>query len=366
MDVAIWGSLSAGSLTWFVYLLNSIRKHKKKVKKIEETEIFTPSKLLKRLQDERYLSKWVADPDFPNEFKKLCCIEGNIHCDDPVRSYLNPNLKAVYLVRFTDELYSNDIFSNLPAQLEDKDNIFSAPLYFSLVDPTDKQSCLVRRSFQVKCGDDILEKIAEKTTKLDLSIFEQILVFLAMAVETLIHYVSNETATFRGFRVGITEKEIGIKVGGVLTTCGEVVYDRLQNSLKIDHPLYFFSSKARLLEKLQRPLSWKYFGLFFATLACVGSGIMLTRALKEPYQRLREYLGYRKTDPLKGIHTMNVDDFKCKKCRDAPRNVFLKPCLHFVLCKECAHLPDTKICPQCFERIDRTIDLYDANYNPHA
>lgn len=358
MEAVLWGATSLSSVWWFFSVLTKTRRQHEHIKKLEDTEIQNPSRLLKNLSNERFLSKWTQDPDFPNEFKKPYFIQGNVSCDYPIQCSLDPSVKAVYLIRFKDELYSGDVLRKRVYEIEHDSKAVSMPLYFSLDDSVGGYKCRVGRSLQVECGDDILERLTEKTTRFPLSAIEQIIIFLTTALNYILATLRSDGSYFRGYQIGFTEKEVGIRVGSVLTTYGEIIYDRVQKTLRIEQPLYFFSSKSLLIKKLNHSLAWKNVSLFLASLLFAGSTFMLVRAVKKEFRKWSESRTRKATDPLGQIKKLTIDDYQCRVCQKNPRNVITRPCLHFVLCHACAAKAETTSCPQCNTTINKNIEVF--------
>ena len=358
MDIFFWSTASLGSLFWIQRVRADINSYHNQVQAVLDTNTASPSTLFKSLQDEKFLSDWKRDPVFPHQFKKEYFVEGVAKCDFPIQTTLKPDAKTVYLINFKDDLYSSSGVRRMalnPKAIRAQEKV-SAPLRFTL--EKDGKQCIVRRSMEVTALDDVLMHISEKRTLYQLSKSEQILLKIIMTAKGMLRLARKIFANFQGIKVGVSEKEIGIVVGSSLTAYGEVIYDRLQGTLTIERPLYFFSSKANLQTLLMHPLGLKKLKLFFAAFVLVGSGFMLGRALARRVQIWLESYREKQRDPITHLKKISINSYQCKLCNQNLRCIILKPCLHYIACKECAAKAELTRCPECDRKIEEKLEVF--------
>ena len=359
MDLAFAGAVNLGSLFSFWALWNSFTKENATLSLIESSKTFTPFRLLQYLKNQKFLEKWTPSTDLTDEYVSRAFIEGVTKCDAPLKSIIDKQTELVYQLFYRDDIFSNDTFIKNAPELLRTDRIINAPLYFSLTDPEKNTSCTVHRSLDVE-AIPALEKIAESKTYSKLSFIEKILVSLGVVIEFIAAATKN-AFTFRGFKIGWVENELGIKTNSVLTAYGDVIYNKTDGTLRIEHPLYFLPDKTFLIKKLKSSLLNKKMFLVLITIPFLASSLYLYRGLSRYYRNYKMRNDLKKRDRLSEISKDISDDYKCTICCTNPRNIILKPCLHFLMCHICfeeVKKKNKEACPICKSPIIDYIEIF--------
>ena len=353
---AVINFLSSGGL---LYLFHIKKQNKIQLEEYRATKVSTPSSLIKDFQNPRFRENFTKSSDEPNEYTIKTFVEGYVECKNPIKSVLKEKIDLVYSHLYQREIRSNDILST-----RDKDiwrNTFggrniNSPIYFSLRDPHKSETC------RIHCGQGTdaiggLEKIAEKTKYKKLSWFEDLFVNVGKILE-LFSLIVRDTSFLPGMTIGWTETELGIAVGSALTVYGEVLYNNKDNTLLIDSPLFFLRDKSILLKKVRDDIincqKWAYFLMIPATL----SSVYLLKKAVNYYKYLKRVKEEENLSIANRSQIQNLeDDYKCIVCVDQPRNVILKPCMHFSLCMKCYNSLPNNVCPVCKKAVNAFVNV---------
>ena len=201
---------------------------------------------------------------------------------------------------------------------------------YSLYDQQKQAPCLINRDcFSIPPHS--LEEIGSRTTKLqDLSFFENIVVFSGLIIESIFFWYLPSNM-LRGIFIGYSDKEFGIRAGGIMSLLGDLAYNIetktlvLRKAQPIEMVLNFWDKKI-MYTKLQ-------YGAFVGIWA--GVAIWLYRKRMQNKMKLRNNL--KNQGNLVNIeNVMKSEEANlCIICCEKPRSVLPKPCLHLSCCKKC-------------------------------
>ena len=77
------------------------------------------------------------------------------------------------------------------------------------------------------------------------------------------------------------------------------------------------------------------------------------------YKNVQKRMREEELERLRDARFVNLnDDYKCIICVDRPRNVIMKPCLHFSICSVCYANLRKKVCPICKKPLNDCIEVF--------
>jgi len=253
------GIVSFGTLSYTAKQQYNINSADKKLKQFIKTKIFSPKDLFFGIKEkEAYLVNLFKDYG-KNEISGKVFVEGVPHTDLPVIGKINKQ-KLLHGIYFKEDIFSNDGIraSNMDGKKfkipsEAKPETVHT---FQLKDYDGSRHCLVKNNNDTgepPNYEDALELIASKDEIRDLNFIEKFLAFVCM----LWDYMSflQGGSGLRGIRIGVREKEVGIKIESFLTVYGEVIYNFDKQQLRIENPEYFLKNKTSLLDTLKEYIS---------------------------------------------------------------------------------------------------------------
>ena len=265
IDVAIASVVSLLSFGGLYKLTSNLGKEKGTLREYQNSRVYFPSALHKKFSDKEFYKNLPQSHDNSKEYRLKGFVEGYVNCNNPIKSKLDGKTDLVYSKVTRKEIRSNDFLASTDNDRDfysRKSNI-SAPLYFSLKDPENKQNCLVHKNFDVKTLG-ALEKIAEIDTLKELNPLEEVFIQIGKVVGILAAFSKN--LLFRGFHIGYNEVERGITVGSPLTVYGEIVYNLTEKTMKIETPLAFLKDKTSLITKIKESISEYYAAIIFVSI----------------------------------------------------------------------------------------------------
>jgi E3 ubiquitin-protein ligase MUL1 len=176
--------------------------------------------------------------------------------------------------------------------------------------------------------------------------------------------MSNVNKRLSGFKVGTRRIERGLMVGQFIVVFGEVVYDKFTKQLRMDNPVHFMKNKEQLLQHLRDKNTRLARNMTLVMTLLVLLGVLLVRRLTQAGKALvRKYLKHRQSlaqDAFHRVRSLQLSDFKCVLCREHPRNVIFKPCLHLAVCSLCESKLDERTCLICQREVDSSVAIYSA------
>lgn len=345
-DLAVFGALTAGFGALAVWQFRKMLRISADKRKFLDCKVILPSELIKDLENEKKLSKWQPCPDLPDEFKAYYIIKGTVESSHPLNSLINDERRAVYLKHFQRTIFSNH---------RSLDAISTRVVpYFFLKDSNN--SCMIHSSEGMKVVSDLQLIAAAKRMK-NLTFLDKVLVFIGGI---------GSIFGFRGFKIGVTEGEIGISVGSTLMAYGEVIYNTVTKDLRMDHPLFLFFKKNDLTQKYERHL-FRYIANTLICSVAFGICVATVKNIIDRNRRIRDFYNPYKTDSngdrranhaLADVRNLMINDYQCKVCESNPRNVIFKPCLHFCSCGTCYNTRKITHCPECNGEISEKVEVF--------
>lgn len=157
--------------------------------------------------------------------------------------------------------------------------------------------------------------------------------------------------------LGVEEKEFGLKIGCSIGVLGDIIYNRKENSLRIENPIYFFKDKKILLNILKEYFQKSKKKLFLL------SGAVLSLFFLKIYLLLsNENSAYRGKHLFPGneIYTNMDENLSCPICRSKIKSIVLLPCKHLSFCEDCYHRLNEKkrVCPCCKQEFNNFYKIY--------
>lgn len=356
--------LGVASSTCMMLLYRSAKRDIDRLHDMEHARVFSTHKLANSLEDPNFLAAASVNPLNPDEHIIKAFVEGKVRCENPIKGTIPGNdSELVYRIYHRADIYSNQLLNSKsvnPKHLKygSLTTQVRAPLVFDLEDEETKESCTVHRAFDVDASDALV-KVGENREIRPLSWSDKFLIFLGVVVEGVRQVLAKNSETkFRGLKIGFTEREFGIRVNSVLTVFGDVVYNSKDKSIRIDSPLYYLQSKARGLKLARTKFSLSLTFAVITGIIAFGCGLVLFDRATKYYEALQKKKLEKKEDKISRIKTITLENgYKCMMCQTQPRNVILKPCLHFSLCKACLALKKDK-CPVCHESVEESVDIF--------
>lgn len=283
--------ISFGSLSYSVKQHLNINANDRKLKQFIKTRIFSPKDLIFGIKEkEGYLVNQFKEHG-ENEISGKLFVEGLPYTNLPLNSRITKTKnKLLYRIFFQEDIFSNDNIHGSSKQ----ENIYQYPKnaqkekvpWFSLKDYDESNKCLIMNN-NFEDGPNCqaaLEVIAVKEELRPLTFLEKMMVFICMALDYLSFLDGG--SKIRGIKIGIREKELGIKIDSFLTVFGEVIYNFEKQTLRIESPEYFLKSKSNLLEILRENISeCQTKRIIFAIIGLACLGIIGYRL----YQKHREH-----------------------------------------------------------------------------
>jgi len=348
MDLLIAASVSAISAGSLGYLAYQIRKKEAEFNMLSCAKEYSPSSLMNALKDTQFYPS-----DVPGEYWINAFVGGDTACASPITSSVNGKTKLIYSLIYRTEIRENNtVMKSLSSQLDNKRLVeINVPKSFVLRDRNSQHVCVIGKNEDVR----VLAPLESLGQTQKMKIGGVIQSFVGM-VGALIGAAGQSMLDMRNISIGWSESEFGIKVGGFLTVYGKLIYDAKTNTLRIDNPLYFLKNKASALIGLKESLVGHQFMITLLVIPFVLSTYYLVKRWKESYRRYRDKVERAKFEKVN--YNIMDEEYKCVICFEHPRNVILKPCMHFSICRDCYESLRTRNCPVCKVPIQETMDIY--------
>jgi len=330
----------------FAYLGYRLRQQSNRFSEAESAPTLTPSQALAGLNRPGVQAQLPRSHENPSEYRLKAFIEGTIESNHPFQSKLERNKNLVYSRNLKSILYSNESVLDTAYSTHSREERSYRFAKFAIRDPETKDSCPVNSCYSSEITG--VSHHAFNVHYKELNTWEKFLVQIGKIFEFLGFH-----SVLKGITIGWTEHEIGISVGSILTAYGELIYNAADKTIRFESPLNLIPDKATLLREIQDEISKICTkGLWLL----IPFGISLIYVIK----RLQRYYAARKKEKMLAREVKDVpfskfenidDEYKCVVCCDRPRDLILKPCLHFSLCADCYTLILNDKCPICKENI---------------
>lgn len=326
---------------------------------VQKAEALTPSNAIQLL--------CMQDPGSPdlkdvveghNFIKGVGLFKGFVKGDQVISSVLNSSIQLVMSELSLEQLLSN---SRIYEEVEGKKEIIKAN-EFILQDPKDSTlSMSVDNSNGMRFYEAALNIIKTEEHVRKLSMTEKFVSWIMFSLKLFLS-VNNFGKKVSGFSIGIRRIERGIMMGQLLTIFGEFVFDRYNKDLRIVNPLFFMKDKEQMLRHLKEAnvIRGRNMTMVFAIMTIL-SIILLKRLLRLSRIAITSTIKQwrqRAFDAFYRIKTIDVGDVHCSCCRENPRSVVFKPCLHLSLCQSCDASMLDRHCPQCKALIEHSVNIF--------
>lgn len=173
--------------------------------------------------------------------------------------------------------------------------------------------------------------------------------------------MSNVGKKQSAFRVGTRRVERGILVGQLVLAFGEMIFDKRNKQIVMHNPQFVMQEKEQLLAHLhvQHTKHTRHLTLLLTISTLLASHLSKSLVL---WLRKRLSRVFTSSAPsLSGVRHLWTDGFECAGCRDAPRSVVYRPCLHVVLCTHCESKRDSRAgCVLCGADIEEIVPVFVA------
>jgi hypothetical protein len=353
MDVLIYSGIHFATGWGLLALDKKVRKEQKEYDLFSNAHSYTPSGLLHLFYNHGQ-EGFRPNPRNLDEVKMTTFVEGEVDTLNPIMSRMKSNSKLIYSYHYQGDLYSNDDKMSFK-RLKPLRSMGSATFVsdFVLRDPND---ILARCRVEMKNDVDVtnaLETIAiEKNTPEPFTWTEKVQDYFSSLLESSAQLAASAIA-FRGIRLGYTETELGIRLNSQLAVFGEVIFDKVTKSMKIESPLLFLNNKDQFIKNLGNTVATLKVGRVVLAVVFLGSGIMVWKRLFEMYKDWKA--GPKVAIVTGGNGTNNeVAKMACVNCHIRKRSVVTAPCQHLCLCLTCFESMNTKVCPMCEEKVAAT------------
>ena len=143
---------------------------------------------------------------------------------------------------------------------------------------------------------------------------------------------------------------------------GKIIFDKRNRSLIVEKPYFYLQDKFQLIQRYKSRLrKWKLYHYASLILMIVFLALALKRLVRMSTS-IKNYLRKLKNevamDKLKGLKNLLTNDFVCVNCKENPRTVILRPCLHMCFCKSCFKEQRITVCPICEKPIKDTVNIF--------
>lgn len=153
----------------------------------------------------------------------------------------------------------------------------------------------------------------------------------------------------------------GVKNGVNVNFIGDLIYDKIEKTFRIDHPQKLYLSQKDFLFNFKLK-TWLFrFGTVLGAGAMLWSAYRIYKKWPEYRRAVKNFIFGVKTEwkmtTQIGESTINVSSLTCLVCKSRQRGVILQPCNHLILCRQCFDKMPTpangkpKRCPQCNRQI---------------
>lgn len=165
--------------------------------------------------------------------------------------------------------------------------------------------------------------------------------------------------SFKGFKIGIAEREFILQAGDVITVYGTVIYSRKDNKLTFEMPSFFVDNKSFFLKRIQHLIKRRKIILYGVVIPAmiISTAILIYQMFKMSKKFLHEQKlkaiqhGYDK------IKKNLTDELACILCATNPRDIIFQPCGHLSVCTLCFKNLKNEHCIFCKRKITDTIKI---------
>jgi len=243
-------------------------------------------------------------------------------------------------------------------QIPKKTDVKQLP-FFDLKDYDSKSSCRVYKNFNVVANQALNIIKTHSLLKNNVSIFQRILSFFYIFFQ-IISLFAEDKLSYKGVQVGNCDVELGIETNSFLMVYGEIIYNFVTKSLRIEKPEYFLKDKSFVLDEIAKKIRKKRILLIVYILVNFYCGYKLVRKF---YTKLKNW--FKEKEEQEDLKLKSLDKFrqfetmKCVVCFQQVRNIIFKPCKHLAICHLCLrNIRRTKKCPICKDQFHSYVEIF--------
>ena len=365
MELFVCGCISFTTLLGILGLHHKLSKLRLLLRNIESIDSVTPALLLQKLQKlSPEILKSIGWKDTGTEIIGKVFISGVARAVKPIKSILDNATPLIYSLYYSDYLYSNDRevyfneFNHIRMPSNKNNTLISVASRFTLEDPTARKIfCTVFKNYSVKVVDALTPlKFIRKLRKL--SFLETLFIALGYLINKWLDKTKPEQK-LKGMRVGIVEREFGIKDNSHLVVFGEFLYNKLEKTIKIIKPEYFLRSKGSYQRKVANEFFQKKILLILVYIPFIVSSTIFLLKLYQAYKLWKSNQPSSSAqNPLRNINFIKTKNPKCLVCAKNTSSLVLNPCKHLCICKQCFQIQSKRQCPECRKNVSDYIELY--------
>lgn len=333
-----------------------LRKLAEQSTAVKEAKIFTASSLTEHFLE--ILNKSQNTDANKQDLVMKGFIEGIVDSTMVLGSALKKNEKLVYKMSFIDKIYDNDRFINrvaLVKKIPKSISVEQTP-FFLLKDYESNIFCKVLKNNNVN-AKNALELIDFQTIfHKKISIFKRILSLLYIFFHILSLFLEDKL-NYRGIKVGESKVELGIKVNGYITVYGEIIFNALTKTLRIEKPEYLLKDKSVVLEEILSKIKRKKFLLIVYYLVNFYCGYKLFKKLFALISNKFKKTKFENSNKMNKFK--DCEKMYCVICYTEVRNIILNPCNHLAICNQCFHnIKNDKMCPICKNKFSSYVEIF--------
>ena len=330
---------------------------------IKESKVYTLSGLMETLKNSSDKSKVEYSKNNENEIIIKGFLEGMVQSNSFIKSTLKEGAKLVYKLNFLTKIHENDKFINhvnLSKQIPQRITKINQLPFFELKDyENNNLHCRIYKNISVIATQALSLIQTRSTIDNKISIFRRLLSFFYIFFQ-IISLFAEDKITYQGVKVGTCEVEMGIEINSFISVYGEIIYNLITKTFRIEKPEYFLKDKSFILDELTQKIKRKRLVVIFYIIMNFYCGIKLFRKLWDLISKM-----YRKKTENSNFQLRNLEKFrlcepmKCVICYQQVRNIILTPCKHLAICHLCLkNIKISKQCPICKDRFHSFIELF--------
>ncbi|CAD8106296.1 unnamed protein product [Paramecium primaurelia] len=308
-------------------VLRSLNKLKEKYKSYQLVKQFTPTQLIQYFNQEKKTNIQVF-------------VSGELISQKPLAS----KFPLIWSQKIIYDLYNNNIKKLKKITSKGVTQISIADSKFQ-VD--------ILRSTNFNCQAS-LTHIQDIFYPKRLSIFQRITNFILRTV----NQARSEKIPFRGFSIGLLEREYGILAGDSYVIYGEIFFDKYLNKLFLQNPKHILRDKRQLLRFIETQIRYKNFQIIILLMAIFFLIYYFSKNFKKVIFKLIRHRQIYKLKKLRGLKHILINNFECQNCQQQPKNIIHLPCKHMVICQSCKQELNISKCPICKQKIEEFVEIY--------
>lgn len=288
-------------------------------------------------------------------------MEGIVHSNNFVSSSLEQTVKLIYQMSFLSKIYDNDRFVNLLTILKQipRQKSIKQVSYFDLKDYENNTFCRIYRNLNVVAIQALNLIKTHKNLDKKISVFKRILSFFYIFFQ-IISLFAEDKISYKGVQVGTCEIELGIQLNDMIMVYGDIIYNLVTKSLRIERPEFFVKDKSFILDVIAKKIKRKRFVLIIYYIVNFYSGFKLLKKIFLFFKRRNKVMAENEQLKLKNLEKFkNCENMKCVICYQQVRNIIFTPCKHLAICHFCfQNIKRSKVCPICKDRFVSYVELF--------